>query len=99
MGYVGTTDAVAPITRRTISGVLNRGYTKLGTPTRPAVYQPRQPRESPVYRVLQDHYLELCRTYEERYRKTWGPLRPVAGPAGLELRPPLPPVAEALPMR
>jgi hypothetical protein len=41
------------------------------------VYRPRQPRESPLFRLVEQHLEEFLRVYEERFAKGHGPLRPV----------------------
>ncbi len=40
-------------------------------------YAPRRPQASPLYWLLADHFETLTRVYEERYKPTHGPLRPV----------------------
>jgi len=41
------------------------------------VYKPRRARESPLYRLVEQHLDEFLRVYEERFAKTHGPQRPV----------------------
>jgi len=41
------------------------------------VYRPRRPRESPLFKILSDHYASFVADYPERYAKTWGPSRRV----------------------
>lgn len=43
-----------------------------------AVYAPRRPEHSPLYRVLADHFDSLTRVHEERFEPTHGPLRAAA---------------------
>ena len=38
-----------------------------------AVYRPRRPRQSPLYRTIERYYPEFERTYDERYAKRYGP--------------------------
>ena len=38
-----------------------------------AVYRPRRPRQSPLYRTIERYYSEFERTYDERYAKRYGP--------------------------
>jgi hypothetical protein len=44
------------------------------------VYRPRQPRESPLFRLVSQHIDELLRAWPERFERTLGPLRPVVEP-------------------
>jgi hypothetical protein len=44
-----------------------------------AVYRPRQPRQSPLYQVIERYYPEFERAYDERYAKLYGPWRPIIG--------------------
>lgn len=39
-----------------------------------AVYRPRRPESSSLYRLLQEHYERLVRVHEERFRHLYGPL-------------------------
>ncbi len=39
---------------------------------RPAVYRPRQPRNSPLYQLLEAHYEEVKALWEERFKQTYG---------------------------
>ena len=41
------------------------------------VYRPRRPRESPLFRLVEQHIEEFLRAYPERFAKQHGPLRPV----------------------
>jgi hypothetical protein len=41
------------------------------------VYKPRRPRESPLFRLVDQHLEELLRVGPERFARTHGPLRPV----------------------
>ena len=41
------------------------------------VYRPRRARESPLFRLVEQHLEEFLRVYEERFAKVHGPLRPV----------------------
>ncbi|HEY2944242.1 MAG TPA: hypothetical protein VGN09_17540, partial [Vicinamibacteria bacterium] len=41
------------------------------------VYRPRRPRESPLFRLVEQHLEEFLRVYPERFAKTHGPLRPI----------------------
>jgi len=43
------------------------------------VYRPRQPRQSPLYQIIEHYYPEFERTYDERYHKRYGPWRPIIG--------------------
>lgn len=43
----------------------------------PAFYHPRNPRESPLYRLLEEHYAEFERRYPEHYQAHYGFFRPV----------------------
>lgn len=43
------------------------------------VYRPRQPRQSPLYQVIERYYPEFERTYDERYAKRYGLWRPIIG--------------------
>ena len=39
-------------------------------------YRPRNPRDSPLYRLVEDHAEELRRVYDERFASTYGPWQP-----------------------
>ncbi len=39
---------------------------------RPAVYRPRQPRNSPLYQLLEAHYEQVKALWEERFQQTYG---------------------------
>jgi len=41
-------------------------------------YVPRRPQDSPLYRVMAEHFETLERVHEERFEPTHGPLRPAA---------------------
>ena len=41
------------------------------------VYRPRQARETPLFRLVEQHLEEFLRVYPERFAKAHGPLRPV----------------------
>jgi hypothetical protein len=41
------------------------------------VYKPRRPRESPLFRLVDQHLEELLRVWPHRFARTHGPLRPV----------------------
>jgi hypothetical protein len=41
------------------------------------VYRPRRARDSPLFRLVEQHLEEFLRVYEERFAKVHGPLRPV----------------------
>jgi len=41
------------------------------------VYRPRRARESPLFRLVEQHLEEFLRVYAERFAKAHGPLRPV----------------------
>lgn len=41
------------------------------------VYRPRRPHDGPVWKIVSDHHDGFVAAYEERYRETWGHLRPV----------------------
>jgi hypothetical protein len=41
------------------------------------VYKPRRPRESPLFRLVEQHIEEFLRVHPERFAKEHGPLRPV----------------------
>ena len=41
------------------------------------VYRPRRARESPLFRLVEQHLEEFLRVYPERFAKAHGPLRPV----------------------
>ena len=41
------------------------------------VYRPRRPRESPLFRLVEQHLEAFLRVYQERFAKVHGPLRPV----------------------
>ncbi len=44
---------------------------------RVALYRARRPCESPLWRLLDQHYGEFQRVYDERYQKRYGFWRPV----------------------
>jgi len=41
------------------------------------VYRPRQPRASPLYRLLDEHFPTFATVYDERFAPRWAPWRPV----------------------
>ena len=41
------------------------------------VYRPRRPRESPLWKCLSRHFDTFLNTYEERYQRRYGFLRPI----------------------
>ena len=41
------------------------------------VYRPRRPKESRLYRLVEQHIEEFLRVYPERFAKAHGPLRSV----------------------
>ena len=41
------------------------------------VYRPRQPRASPLYRLLAAHFQSFATVYDERFAPRWGPWRRV----------------------
>ena len=43
------------------------------------IYRPRQPRQSPLYRLVERYYPEFVRTYGERYQQRYGTWRPIIG--------------------
>ena len=43
------------------------------------VYRPRQPRQSPLYQLIERYYPEFERTYDEHYQQRYGPWRPIIG--------------------
>lgn len=43
----------------------------------PAVYKPRRPKASPLFRLVQDHFTDLHAVYEERFAHVHGDWRPV----------------------
>jgi ribosomal protein S27E len=49
------------------------------TATKPAVYRPRRPRQSPLYQTIERYLPEFERTYEQRYARRYGPWRPIIG--------------------
>ena len=44
-----------------------------------AVYEPRNPRASSLYALVEDYYEEFERVYDERYQQQYGPWRKVIG--------------------
>jgi len=44
-----------------------------------AVYQPRNPRASSLFALVEDNYEEFERVYDDRYQEQYGPWRPVIG--------------------
>ncbi len=49
------------------------------TPEAAAIYRPRRPRQSALYRLIQRYYPEFERTYDDRYAQRYGPWRPIIG--------------------
>ncbi len=51
--------------------VAERGHADT---TRPQVrvYEPRRPRESPLFKVLSDYFVAYAEEYEERHQSEWG---------------------------
>jgi hypothetical protein len=47
----------------------------------PAFYRPRRPEESPVHRILVEHFDEFVRVYPERFQERYGFWRPVVADA------------------
>ena len=43
----------------------------------PEGYRPRQPRKSPLYRLLKEHFSEFKGVYKKRFQKRYGFWRPV----------------------
>ena len=43
-----------------------------------AAYQPRRPRETPLYRLVEDHFETLVRVHEEEFQPRYGRLRHAA---------------------
>ncbi len=43
----------------------------------PSIYRPRQPRNSPLYRLIERYYPEFQRTYDQRYQQRYGIWRPI----------------------
>jgi hypothetical protein len=41
------------------------------------VHRPRRARDTPLFRLVEQHLEEFLRVYEERFARTHGPLRPV----------------------
>jgi uncharacterized membrane protein YbhN (UPF0104 family) len=52
------------------------GGTRAQTPP-VGVYRPRQPRASPLYRLLDEHFRTFTTVYDERFAPRWGPWRRV----------------------
>jgi hypothetical protein len=44
-----------------------------------AVYQPRNPRATSLFALVEDYYEEFERVYDDRYQQQYGPWRPVIG--------------------
>jgi hypothetical protein len=44
-----------------------------------AVYEPRNPRASPLYALVEDYYEDFERVYDDRYQQQYGRWRPVIG--------------------
>lgn len=45
------------------------------TASQNAVYQPRKPKESPLWRFVEQHLEEFLRVYDDRFAPSYGPLR------------------------
>jgi hypothetical protein len=43
------------------------------------VYEPRNPRATSLYALVEDYYEEFERVYDDRYLQQYGPWRPVIG--------------------
>jgi len=41
------------------------------------VYRPRRPRETPFYRIVEEHFERFEQVYAQRYEDKYGYLRPV----------------------
>ena len=41
------------------------------------VYRQRNPRNTPLYQLIEDHFDEFCREYEQRFEYRDGALRPI----------------------
>ena len=50
-------------------------------PEQPSFYRPRRPEESPVHRILFEHFGEFERVYPERFQERYGVWRPVVADA------------------
>jgi hypothetical protein len=44
-----------------------------------AVYQPRNPRATSLFALVEDYYEEFERVYDDRYQQQYGAWRPVIG--------------------
>ena len=42
-------------------------------------YHPRRPRDSPLYKLVNDYFDEFQRSYPERYQERYGFWRPIIG--------------------
>ncbi len=49
------------------------------SPKNATVYRPRQPRQSPLYHLIERYYPEFERTYDGCYQQCYGPWRPIIG--------------------
>ncbi len=49
------------------------------SPKNATVYRPRQPRQSPLYQLIERYYREFERTYDACYQQCYGPWRPIIG--------------------
>ena len=47
-------------------------------PSAPAVYRPRRPQESPLYRLVQEHFDALVDAHEQCFETRYGRLRAAA---------------------
>ena len=60
------------------TSVLNRNcYVQIQPATNDSVYRPRQPRRSPLWKCLRQHFGPFRDQYDRRYLPRYGPLRPV----------------------
>ena len=53
------------------------GKAKCPRPAPRGVYRARRPRESPLWRLLKDHFDEFLAVYDDRFAAAHGPLRSV----------------------
>ncbi len=57
----------------------SRGLVVCLSPKNATVYRPRQPRQSPLYHLIERYYPEFERTYDGCYQQCYGPWRPIIG--------------------
>jgi hypothetical protein len=67
---------------RTVPRLSDQGLQRppgfgLGVEISCRVYKPRRPRESPLYRLVEQHLEALLRVWPDRFLRKHGPLRPV----------------------